>query len=103
VDRPFSPKIHKRIPVDPVALAAAGLGFIAADDERLQRFLALTGIDPAAIRAAAAEPGFALAVLDFIGEDDATTLAFAAENGLSGEDVAAARQKLAGPADWAGD
>jgi hypothetical protein len=89
--------------LDPVELAAAGLGFIAADETRLQRFLTLTGLDPAMIRAAAAEPGFALAVLDFIGEDDATTLAFAAENGLSGDDVAAARQKLAGASEWNGE
>ncbi len=88
--------------VDPEAIAIQGLHFIASDDDRLQRFMALTGITPDGIRDAASEPGFALSVLDFIGQDDETVLAFAAVNGLRPEDVMMAREKLAGPI-WTGE
>jgi len=39
-------------------LAIAALGFIAGEPERLGRFLAITGIGPDSIRAAAREPQF---------------------------------------------
>ena len=48
-------------------LAIAALGFIAAEPERLGRFLALTGIGPDSIRAAAREPQFLAGVLDHLG------------------------------------
>src|SRR5262249_36350748 len=47
-------------------LAVAALGFIAAEPERLGRFLALSGIGPDSIRAAAREPQFLAGVLDHI-------------------------------------
>ena len=40
------------------ALAIAALTFIAEEPERLGRFLALSGIGPESLRAAASEPGF---------------------------------------------
>jgi len=46
------------------SLAIQALSFIAQDPERLGRFLALTGIGPAEIRSAAAEPGFLTGVLE---------------------------------------
>ena len=58
-------------------LAIAALGFIAGEPERLERFLALTGIAPESIRAAAREPEFLLGVLDHVAGDDALLLAFA--------------------------
>jgi hypothetical protein len=80
-------------------LAAAALGFIAADPEQLSRFLALSGIDPAAIRSAAAEPGFLGGVLAYIAGDERTLLAFAAHAGVAPEEVEKARVVLTG-ADW---
>lgn len=59
------------------ALAVEALGFIAADPQLLPRFLALTGIEPAAIRLAAREPGFLAGVLHFILAHEPTLLAFA--------------------------
>jgi hypothetical protein len=41
------------------ALAVAALAYLAGDPEHLERFLALTGISPGDIRAAAREPDFA--------------------------------------------
>jgi hypothetical protein len=83
-------------------LAIAGLGFIAAEPERLDRFLALTGIDPASIRAAARQPQFLVGVLDHLLGEERLLLAFAAENDIDPEAVMRARDALAGP-DWERD
>ena len=78
-------------------LAVTALGFIAAEPERLGRFLALSGIGPDSIRAAAREPQFLAGVLDHIVADERLLLAFAAENDIDPEAVMRARDALAGP------
>jgi hypothetical protein len=75
-------------------IAAAALGFIAADPELLSRFLALTGIEPSAIRAAAREPGFLAGVLNFIAAHEPTLLAFAAHATVNPEAVLKAMRVL---------
>ncbi|MEA2937806.1 MAG: hypothetical protein QOC56_1310, partial [Alphaproteobacteria bacterium] len=72
------------------------LSFIAGEPERLGRFLALSGIGPESIRAAAREPGFLLGVLDHVAGDEALLLAFASQNEIDPETVARARSALAG-------
>lgn len=74
--------------------AIAALSFLAADPERLGRFLALTGLSPENIRAAAAEPHFLASVLDHLLADESLLLAFAANNALAPEHVALARAVL---------
>ena len=69
-------------PADPAALAVAVLGFLAADPDRLTRFFALTGLDPATLRATAATPAFARAVLSYLGSDETLLVAFARDGGL---------------------
>jgi hypothetical protein len=77
------------------ALAARALGFLAADPERLGRFLALSGIDPREIRGAAREPHFLAGVLDhLLADEGGLLLPFAAETGVKPEDIAAARAAL---------
>jgi len=76
-------------------LAIAALTFLAGDAERLGRFLALTGIAPASLRAAAREPGFLLGVLDHVAADEDLLLAFANESGIDPQDVLRARDALA--------
>jgi Protein of unknown function (DUF3572) len=80
-------------------LAIAALGFVAGTPEELSRFLALTGIAPDAIRAAAAEPGFLGGVLAYIAGNERTLVAFASHAGVAPEEVEQARIVLAG-ADW---
>jgi Protein of unknown function (DUF3572) len=80
-------------------LAIGALGFIVADPQELSRFLALTGIDPGAIRAAATEPGFLGGVLAYIAGNERTLLAFAAHAGVAPDEVERARTALVG-ADW---
>jgi hypothetical protein len=77
-------------------LAIAALGFIAAEPERLGRFLAVTGIGPESIRQAAREPRFLAGVLDHIAGDERLLMAFAAETAIDPNDVIPARDTLAG-------
>jgi hypothetical protein len=77
-------------------LAIQALTFIAQDGERLGRFLAVTGIGPAEIRAAAREPGFLVGVLDHLAADERLLSAFAAEAGIDPPDVGKARAALGG-------
>jgi hypothetical protein len=77
-------------------LAIQALTFIAGNGERLGRFLAITGIGPAQIRAAAQEPGFLIGVLDYLAGDEHLLLAFAAETGREPGDVGKALAALGG-------
>lgn len=81
-------------------MAASALIFLAGDAELLSRFLALSGVDPAHLRAAAAEPGFLPGVMAHLASDEALLLRFAAETGRKPEDVAAACALLAGPTEF---
>jgi uncharacterized protein DUF3572 len=76
-------------------IALRALTFLASDMERLGRFLALTGLSPQTIRAAAHEPGFLTAVLDHIAADDALIVAFATDSSLDPVRVVEARDALA--------
>jgi hypothetical protein len=81
------------------SLAVQALSFLACEPERLARFLALTGIGPDRIRAAAASPGFLAGVLDHLASEDALVTAFAAETGIKPEEVEKARRML-GSGEW---
>lgn len=78
------------------AIAVQALAFIAGDPARLGRFLAETGIGPATIRAAAADPRFLAGVLDFLLGDDSMVLAFAGHAEIEPTHVQTARDILAG-------
>ncbi len=99
-DRPRSRSpTHERAERQEAAagLAIAALSFIAAEPERLGRFLALSGIGPESIRTAANEPDFLVGVLDHLAGDEALLLAFAEQNNIDPEQVMRARETLAGP------
>lgn len=63
------------------ALAVEALTFIASDQQLLQRFLAITGIEAKDIRRAATTPGFMAGVLQFIAAHEPTLLQFAEASG----------------------
>jgi len=79
------------------SLAIGALEFLAADPERLARFLALSGLGPHNLRQSAASPGFLAAVLDYLVADERLLVAFAGQRGLDPSNVAAARDALSGP------
>jgi hypothetical protein len=77
-------------------LAVEALGFLAAESDRLSRFLSLSGLGPHNLRAAAADPVFLAAVLDYLIADEPLLLAFAAEQGRAPASIAVARRALDG-------
>jgi hypothetical protein len=81
---------------DESVIALQALTFLASETERLERFLALTGLGPDDVRARASEPDFLVGVLDHVLADEPLLLAFCAEAGLAPEIPARARARLAG-------
>ncbi len=79
------------------SLAISALAFIAADFDRLNRFLSLTGLGPDNLRTAAADPAFLGSVLDYLVGDEELMVEFAADAGLKPEAVARAHAALRGP------
>jgi hypothetical protein len=90
--RPPAPRPQHRDEAE--KLAISGLSYLAGDPERLSRFLALSGLDLADLRAAAAQPGFLGGIMAFIAADEKTLLDFAATCGCAPEAVAAAHRAL---------
>ena len=77
-------------------LAIEALAFLAGDETRLERFLAVTGLGPHNLRRAAADPGFLASVLDYLAGDERVLVAFAAETGRRPEEVMGAFESLRG-------
>jgi hypothetical protein len=82
------------------SLAALALSFLAADSERLRRFLDITGLGPHSLRSAAQDPAFDGSVLEYVLADEELLLRFAAGSDLQPETVAQAHQALCGPPHW---
>jgi hypothetical protein len=81
---------------DPETLALQALAFLAGDDDRLQRFLGLTGIDPGMLRDIARDPAGLGSVLDYLLGWEPLLLEFAEAHELPPESIARARRKLPG-------
>ncbi|MGL6042799.1 MAG: DUF3572 family protein [Sandaracinobacteroides sp.] len=64
-------------------LALQALAAIIADEPLRERFLALTGFDPATIRARAAEPDMADAVRDFLAGHEPDLLTISGRLGVT--------------------
>lgn len=79
-------------------LALHALGWTLSDPDRAGRLLALTGLDPAAIRAGAAagDAGMLAAVLDFLERHEPDLVAAAAAIGTEPARLIAARALLEG-------
>ena len=75
-------------------LAVSTLSYIVGDEERLNRFLATTGLTPDTIRSAAALPGFLAAVLDYVAGDEPLLIALAQFLELKPERIMEARHTL---------
>ena|SRR5262245_51168385 len=78
-------------------LAIQALGFLAEDPSRLARFLAMSGVGPQRIRAAASDPAFLAGVLDHVASDESLLIAFAEHAGITPAAVKQAHAALAGP------
>jgi hypothetical protein len=77
-------------------LAIQALAFIAEEPERLNGFIAASGIALAQIRQAASEPGFLAGVLEHMLGNENLLLAFAQSSGIDPSEVARGASVLGG-------
>lgn len=71
------------------------LAWILSDTPRAERFLALTGLSPDALRASIGEPATHRAVLDFLCAHEPDLVAAAESLGLAPGELAGLRDRLA--------
>ncbi len=79
---------------DPNILALGALAWTLGDPTRAERLLALTGLDPAALRASAGNPSTLAAALDFLAAHEPDLIACAAALGQTPAALMAARHRL---------
>nr|WP_255490431.1 DUF3572 domain-containing protein [Novosphingobium panipatense] len=83
---------------DPEALALAALGWVLTDQDRAERFLALTGLTPDVLRASLGEPTTMAptmaAVLEFLCSHEPDLVAAAEALEVQPETLARARERL---------
>ena len=85
----------KRITRDEAeAVALLALSYITTHEEALERFLAMSGLEPGTIRHAAASPGFLAAILDYVASDEPLLLALAKELDARPERIMEAHRTL---------
>lgn len=77
-------------------LALKALTFLAQSPEDLDRFLALSGVQPADLRARASDPEILAAVLDFLLTDDGRITGFCEQEAIDPKELQAARRALPG-------
>jgi hypothetical protein len=78
------------------AISYKALAFLASDSDRLGRFMALTGIEPRAIRALARERSFHASVLEYLLADETLLLQFCENEAIDAALPGLALRLLAG-------
>ena len=81
---------------DAHTVALQALAWLASDEDRLVRFLNLSGLTPGGLRRTATEPASLGAVLDYLLAWEPLLQSFSAEHGMAPELIAQSRQKLPG-------
>lgn len=79
---------------DPQTLALNALAWVIVDEDRANRFLALTGLTPDELRASLGYPSTLGAVLDFLCAHEPDLLAAAEAIEVRPQDIVAARERL---------
>ena len=77
-------------------LALQGLGWLAGEPEELQKFLSLSGVDGAGLRAAAGTPEMGVAILDYLLGHEELLLRFCDSADVPPKDLHLARHVLGG-------
>jgi Protein of unknown function (DUF3572) len=75
-------------------LALEGLGWLAGQPDDLQRFLNLSGMDVAALRAGAGSSEMSAALLDFLLGDEPLLLRFCEDSAIDPRQIQFARNAL---------
>jgi hypothetical protein len=79
-------------------LALEGLGWLAGQEDGIQRFLDQSGIDATALRDAAGSPDMGVAILDFLLGNEDLLLQFCESAGVVPKALHLARHRLGGEA-----
>ena len=77
-------------------IAIRALTFLAADEERISRFLALSGMGPQELRETADSPAFHVALLEYLMSDEALLLTFCGNENIDPQLIAPAHHLLEG-------
>jgi hypothetical protein len=77
-------------------LALQGLGWLAGDEDGLQRFLDLSGLDVGSLRTSAGTSDMHVAVLDFLLGHEDLLLRFCETAAISPKELQLARHRLGG-------
>jgi len=91
---------EKPLRPDGETIALQALAFLVEDEERLSRFLGLTGIDMTALRGLATDKAGLGAVLDYLLNWEPLLLEFAAALDLAPDAILRARKDLPGAPIW---
>jgi hypothetical protein len=76
-------------------LALEGLGWLAGEEDGIQRFQAQSGIEAGALRDAAGSPEMGVAILDFLLGNEDLLLRFCESASFSPKELHLARHRLA--------
>lgn len=79
---------------DPEMLALQALGWVLQDEDRAQRLLALTGLDPRQLRSGLEDPVLLSSLLGFLSNHEPDLIACANAISVAPETLAAAAHKL---------
>lgn len=94
---PLSQALNQAIPQDAAeTIALQALAHIAADEDRIAAFLALTGLSVDELRKAAGDAHVLGGVLDFLLGDEASLLAFCETHDMAPDMPGRARRALPG-------
>lgn len=77
-------------------IAVDALAHLAGDEEQLSRFIAISGMAPEDLRAAANEPSALAGVLEFFVQFEPALIAFAEQSGHRPDGIVAACRALGG-------
>ncbi|MCU0946760.1 MAG: DUF3572 domain-containing protein [Porphyrobacter sp.] len=78
----------------PDMLALAALGWLLGEPARAQRYLDVTGLDPAALRAGLADPAVLASALEFLGNHEPDLISAAEALAVTPEDLIHAAKEL---------
>ncbi|BDI59621.1 DUF3572 domain-containing protein [Qipengyuania nanhaisediminis] len=76
-------------------LALAAIGWILHDEDRAARYLELTGLDPAGLRAGLGDPLILASALEFLANHEPDLIQAAEALAVTPEELVAARKDLA--------
>lgn len=79
-----------------IAIALNFIAFLAQDEDRLNRFCALTGSGPSDLRRSLDSPDFLAMALDYALQDESLLTAFAGDQKINPLEIAASRRHLPG-------